>query len=102
MSFREPLERDVMHETEALLHHLMYHKNTAPFVAYRLIQRLVTSNPSPRYTRAVADAFRTGQYAGQSYGGYASLSAAVHAILLDREARSPTLDLDPSHGQVPQ
>jgi hypothetical protein len=36
------------HETEALVDHLFEHENTAPFVAYRMIQRLVTSNPSPR------------------------------------------------------
>lgn len=101
MSFRTPLRRDAMYETEALLHHLMHHRNTPPFVAYRLIQRLVTSNPSPRYTKVVADAFRTSTYDGERYpGGYGSLAAAVHAILLDREARSPTLDLDPSHGQL--
>jgi len=51
-----------MHETEAVLSHLMHHPNTAPFVAQRTIQRLVTSNPSPRYVKAVADAFRTGSY----------------------------------------
>ena len=39
-------------EVEALIDHLFQHDNTAPFVAYRLIQRLVTSNPSPRYVRA--------------------------------------------------
>ena len=101
MSFRTPLHRDAAYETEALLHHLMYHVNTAPFIAYRLIQRLVTSNPSPRYVKVVADAFRTGSYDGVSHpGGYSSLAACVHAILLDREARSVTLDLDPSHGQL--
>ena len=100
MSFRNPLERDMMYETEALLHHLMWHRNTAPFIAYRLIQRMVTSNPSPRYTKVVAEAFRTGMYDGVRYGEYSSLAAVVHALLLDREARSSTLDLDPSHGQL--
>ena len=33
-------------ETEALLKHLFRHRNTAPFLAYRLIQRLTQSNPS--------------------------------------------------------
>ena len=101
MSFRTPIERDMMYETEALLHHLMWHQNTAPFIAYRLIQRLVTSNPSPRYTKVVTDAFRTATYDGVQYpGGYGSLAATVHAMLLDREARSVTLDLDPTHGQL--
>jgi len=101
MSFRTPTKRDLMYETEALLHHLMWHQNTAPFVAHRLIQRMVTSNPSPRYTKVVADAFRTGTYDGTRYSQeYGSLAATVHAMLLDREARSLTLDLDPSHGQL--
>ena len=101
MSFRTPLERDLMYETEALLGHLMMHQNTAPFIAHRLIQRLVTSNPSPRYTKVVADAFRTGMYDGVRYSDeYGSLAATMHAILLDREARSSTLDLDPTHGQL--
>ena len=32
-------------EIDAMLTYLMEHQNIAPFVAYRLIQRLVTSNP---------------------------------------------------------
>jgi len=35
------------------LDHLFEHQSTAPFVVYRLIQRLVTSNPSPRYMKSV-------------------------------------------------
>ena len=46
-SFVRPTTRDAEHETEALLDHLFYHKNTAPFISRRLIQRLSTSNPSP-------------------------------------------------------
>ena len=56
-------------EVQALLDHLSFHQNTAPFVAYRLIQRLVTSNPSLRYVKAVVTAFKTGHYAGRRYSG---------------------------------
>jgi hypothetical protein len=99
VSFVEPAERDAHHETDALIDHLFTHQNTAPFVSYRLIQRLVTSNPSPRYIAVVAGAFSTGQYDGVTYSGrYGDLGAATAAIFLDREARSFTLDLDPSHG----
>jgi hypothetical protein len=91
-------------ETDALLQHLFYHKNTAPFVATRLIQRFGISNPTPRYVRAVSIAFRTGTYTseGVSFGTrkYGDLSATVAAILLDREARSVILDSDPSHGSL--
>ena len=102
--FSEPASRDASHETEALLHHLVHHKNTAPFMARRLIQRFVSSNPSPRYVRAVADAFRSGSHGTGSSGGYTGkygdLGAALAATLLDREAQSTTLDLDPSHGRL--
>jgi len=33
------------------------HPNVGPFIGKQLIQRLVTSNPSPAYVKAVADAF---------------------------------------------
>ena len=39
------------HETEALLDHLFEHDNTAPFIAIRLIQRLIGSNPTPRFVK---------------------------------------------------
>jgi len=43
------------HETDAVLQHLFYHPNTAPFLATRFIQRLGgISSPSPRYVRTVA------------------------------------------------
>lgn len=74
-------------EVEALLDHLFEHPNTAPFVAKRLIQRLVSSNPSPRYVQVVSDAFISGQYtpSGITFSGkYGDLGATFAAILLDR------------------
>ncbi len=67
-------------ETEIDLLHdaLMAHPSTAPFISRRLIQRLVTSNPSPGYIYRVSTAFADGG---------ADLGAAVRAILLDPEAR---------------
>ena len=80
-------------EVHALIDRLFQHDNTAPFLATRLIQRLgMTSNPSPRYTKSVADAFCSGKYRGVTYSGrYGDLGAVVSAIILDREARSTTL-----------
>ena len=83
-------------ETDALIDHIFYHPNVAPFIGYRLIQRLVTSNPSPRYVQAVSTAFSTGSYNGKVYSGtYGDLGAAVAAVLLDKEATSDVLTLDP-------
>ncbi len=57
---------------------LMAHQNVAPFVSLRLIQHLVTSNPSPAYLERIARVFA-------SSGG--DLKVVVKAILLDPEAR---------------
>lgn len=101
MTLTDPTQRDAIYETEALFEHIFYHPNIAPFVSYRLIQRLVTSNPSPRYVAAVAAAFRTGEYFGLAFSGkHGDLGATVAAILLDREARSLLLLSDPTHGHL--
>ena len=92
-SFVRPSIRDATHETEALIDYMFWHKNHAPFIARRLIQRMTTSNPSPRYVGVVARAFKSGEFAGTTYSGsYGDLGATFAAILLDREARSATLD----------
>ncbi len=97
-------QRDALYETDAILQHYVEHPNTAPFISTKLIQHLVTSNPSPRYVRVVADAFRTGTYTSGGYtfgkGDYGDMEACVAAILLDREARSGTLDDDAISGRA--
>jgi len=98
-SFIRPSIRDAEHETQELIDHLFWHKNHGPFIAHRLIQRMTSSNPTPRYTQAVSNAFKTGAHAGVTYSGsYGDLGATFAAIMLDREARSITLDADPAHG----
>jgi Protein of unknown function (DUF1800) len=91
---------DAHHEVEALLDHLFYHPNTAPFVAYRFIQRFGFSNPSPRYVEAVATAFQKGSYQSFGTGKYGDMQAMVAAVLMDREATTPALDNDPSAGSM--
>ena len=51
--------------------------SVAPFISYRLIQRLVKSNPSPAYVSAVANVFTATQ---------GNLQAVVTAILTNTEA----------------
>ncbi len=69
-----------------------------------MIQRLVLSNPSPRYIKTVATAFKSGIYEsmGKSFGtgNYGDLAATFAAIYLDREARIVLLDDDPSTGMI--
>lgn len=70
-------------------------------MSHWLIQRLVTSNPSPRYLAEAASAFKSGAYGGRVFSGqHGDLAATVSAILLDKEARSLVLDADPMHGQI--
>lgn len=79
---------------ELVLDSLLKHPNTAPFVGRRLIQHLVSSNPSPAYVQRVAQAFAAGRYnaQGQTFGTGAAgdLAATVAAVLLDSEARGDT------------
>ena len=62
---------------------LFNHPNVPPFISYRLIQHMVTSNPSPAYVERVANVF-----ADDGTGTRGNLGAVVEAILLDEEARS--------------
>lgn len=99
----DPTQRDGLYETDAILQGYALHPNTAPFIATKVIQSLVTSNPSPRFVKAAADAFRTGSFSSNGIvfgsGSYGDMKAMVAAIMLDREARSATLDDDANHGR---
>ena len=57
---------------------LAAHPNVGPFIGRQLIQRLVTSNPSPQYVAAVAAAFT---------GSGGDMKAMLRAVLMHPEAR---------------
>jgi uncharacterized protein (DUF1800 family) len=61
---------------------LYRHPNVGPFIGKQLIQRLVTSNPSPAYVEAVARVFNDN---GRGVRG--DMQAVVRAVLLHPEAR---------------
>lgn len=63
---------------------LFNHANTAPFFCKQMIQRLVTSNPSPAYVARVAAVF-----ANNGAGVRGDLAYVFSAIVLDDEARNP-------------
>ena len=63
---------------------LFNHPNVGPFFGRQMIQRLVTSNPSPAYVARVASAFNA-----NSAGVRGDLAAVFAAVLLDDEARGP-------------
>jgi uncharacterized protein (DUF1800 family) len=62
---------------------LFYHPNVGPFIGRRLIQRLVTSNPSPAYVGRVAAVF-----ANNGQGVRGDMKAVIYAVLMDPEARA--------------
>ncbi len=74
---------------------LFTHPNTAPFISKQLIQRLVTSNPSPAYVYRVAQKF-----VNNGSGTRGDLAAVVRAILTDHEARSPVVAASSSYGKL--
>ena len=67
---------------KAALDTLYKHPNVGPFIGKQLIQRLVTSNPSPAYVGAVAAAFNN-----DGSGVRGDLRAVIKAVLLHPEAR---------------
>ncbi len=74
---------------------LFNHPNVGPFFGKQMIQRLVTSNPSPAYVKRVADAFNNN---GKNVRG--DLKAVWSAILLDDEARNPQNAVSNTFGKV--
>ncbi len=83
----------------ATLDWLAAHPNIAPFICRQLIQRLVTSNPTPAYIRDVVAVFENSTYptAGGSRG---QLGAVIKKILTHDEARLYDRTLVPEHGLV--
>ncbi len=70
------------------------HPNVGPFMAKHLIQKFVTSNPSPGYIARVAAAFND-----DGTGARGNLGATLKAVLLDYEARDPVPRAGFSYGK---
>ena len=74
---------------------LFNHPNVGPFFGKQMIQRLVTSNPSPAYVARVAAAF-----ANNGSGVRGDLKAVFAAVLLDDEARNPATVTQAGFGKL--
>ena len=74
---------------------LVDHPNVGPFIARRLIQRLVKSNPTPEYIRDVAAVFDD-----NGHGVRGDMKAVIRAILLHPEARECQWIEHPSAGKL--
>jgi len=64
------------------MQNIFQHPNVGPFICQQLIQKLVTSNPSPAYVERVSAVF-----ADDGTGTRGNLKAVITAILMDPEAR---------------
>jgi uncharacterized protein (DUF1800 family) len=81
----------------ALIEQLFMKPNMGPFMAKQLIQRLVTSNPSPDYVTRVAAKFDD---AGDALHTRGDMKAVIEAILLDEEALSGEIRATTSWGKL--
>ncbi len=78
-----PANQTMEKDLDDALDNVFAHPNVGPFIARRLIHRLVTSNPSPAYVARVVARFEN-----NGSGERGDLGAVVRAILLDDEARA--------------
>ena len=79
--FVVPAGQSPMQDLEDAIDNLFNHPNTGPFIGKQLIQRLVTSNPSPAYIARVSAAFN-----GDNTGVRGDMKAVLRAILFDPDA----------------
>lgn len=90
-----PAGRDARVDLEDALDAIFEHPNVAPFISRQLIQKLVTSNPTPQYVERIATVFED-----DGRGERGNLGAVVRAILLDPEARFGHQQLPQTFGKV--
>ena len=76
-----PAGQPGLDDINGALDNLFEHPNTGPFIARRLIQRLVKSNPSKGYIRRVAKIFND-----NGAGVRGDWKAVIKAVLMDNEA----------------
>lgn len=77
-----PAGQSADQDIESAIDNLFQHPNVGPFIGRQLIQRLVTSNPTPAYIERVSDAF-----ANNGSGIRGDMQAVLRAILFDDEAQ---------------
>ncbi len=73
---------------------IVNHPNVGPYIGKQLIQKLVTSDPSPAYVARVSAV-----WANNGAGQRGDLRAVIRAILTDPEARGAR-KIDPTYGKL--
>jgi hypothetical protein len=82
-------------DLEKAIDNVFYHPNVGPFISRQLIQRLVTSNPTPGYVSRVAAKFNNN---GSGIRG--DMREVIKAIYLDNEARDIGITGKPWFGKL--
>ena len=82
-------------DVENAIDNIFNHPNVGPFIGRQLIQRLVTSNPTPAYVGRVTAAFNNN---GSNVRG--DMKAVIRAILTDSEARDNTIAANNVYGKL--
>jgi len=98
-----PPNRTAEQDLKDALDNIFNHANVGPFICKQLIQRLITSNPSPGYVYRVAhvfDGYRQGDPDGSPSAVRGDMAEVVRAILMDYEARSATFINTPGYGKL--
>jgi uncharacterized protein (TIGR03437 family) len=90
-----PANQTAAKDLQDALNNIFNHPNVGPFIARQLIQRLVTSNPSPDYIYRVAQKFND-----NGNGVRGDMKAVIRAILLDYEARSTAMLANQGYGKL--
>ncbi|MEO8306592.1 MAG: DUF1800 family protein [Pseudomonadota bacterium] len=86
-----PANQTGTRDLQDALDNIANHPNVGPFISKQLIQKLVTSNPSPAYVQRVAATFNN-----DGSGKRGNLAAVVRSILLDAEAHPATTGVAPA------
>ncbi len=90
-----PADLSPEEDLDLALDTLFNHPNVGPFISKQLIQKLVTSNPSPAYVERVATIFND-----DGSGVRGNLEAVVRAILIDTEARDQAFYQADTYGKL--
>ncbi len=90
---------------ELALDIIFEHPNLGPFLGRQLIQRFVTSHPSPAHVRRVSEAFDAGHFqlpGGREIGTgrRGDLAAVISAVLFDEDARDTSITDNPEFGKL--
>ena len=93
--FTVPAGNSARQDLQAALDNIFNHPNVGPFLSRQLIQRLVTSNPSPQYIADISAVFNADES-----GIRGSLGSVVKAILMHDEAQNGHLQYPDTFGKL--